>query len=267
MVFFVSALQLITHTDTVYSAQLLLPCRGPTNPVTMHPLRPILTFRNQTNDPPGHNVFLISILDISRSSEHLTKLQRTPHTYSRSFEIQRTTHQVTMHSLHLPSMLRDSTNGPPSRNVSLTAVLDVSRSSEQLAKSQCIPRTYSRRFKTQRTARQVTMYSLHLLSMFRDSTNGPPSRNVPLTAVLDVSRSSEQPVKSQCIPRIFSRRFKTQRTARQVTMYSLHLLSMLRDLTNNPPSHNVFLAALLNVSRSNQSDRDIFLVGSLAASI
>ena len=96
------------------------------------------------------------------------------------------------------------------------------------------------------------MYSSYLSSTFRDPVNISPSYNVLLTPTLKVSRFSEQPTKSQCIPCTYLRCFEIRRTVRQVAMYPSQLFSTFRDLANNLPSRNVFLTLTLDVSRPNE---------------
>lgn len=117
---------------------------------------------------------------------------------------------------------------------------------------------------------QVTMYSSRLFSSSRDAAAYPPNHNIFAVTTLVVPGSNHPPTKSQCIHCDYSHCLETgclpiqlqsipvttlivstQLSVCQVTMYSLRPLSLSQGLAIHPPSHNVFIATTLTVSRSN----------------
>ena len=244
------------HPVTMYSSSRSRPqIQRTTRQVTMYSLRLLSVTQDPTNQPPSHNVFFTTVRVVSKSDRPPTKSQCIPCNGSHRLQIQWTTRQVTMYSLRLLSVTQDTTNQPPSHNVFFTTTRVVSKSDRPPTKSQCIPCNGSHRLQIQWTTRQVTMYSLRLLSVTQDPTNQPPSHNVFFTTARVVSRSDRPPTKSQCIPCNDSHCLQIQRTTRQVTMYSLRLLSVTQDPTDHPLSHNVSLAVTLTVSISQSPTR------------
>lgn len=96
------------------------------HPVTVYSLHQIL-FQDLTNCTLDHNVFLTSILTLSRSNE--LPMQHVPCSYSHQL-IEPTTHQVTMYPWHQLWPFRDLANYTLDHNVFIVVALSVSWSSQ-----------------------------------------------------------------------------------------------------------------------------------------
>ena len=97
-----------------------------THPVTVCSLHRISLFQDLTNCTLNNNVFLASILTLSRSNE--LPVQHVPCSYSHQL-IEPTAHQVTMYPRHRLQPFRDLTNYTLDRNVFLVAAPSVFGSS------------------------------------------------------------------------------------------------------------------------------------------